>query len=91
MTTTERIDAAIERVQDEIKRWAGDGATEPRQICKTILEALRFQKAALGEVSDELVETVAKLANCCGGIAESIIHAVTSELEKQVKGNEDAR
>ena len=65
MTTTERIDAAIDtmpkieefdgrfanavKLRDDVMFWYGENK-------ETILEALRFQKAAMGEPSDAMIE-----------------------------------
>ena len=70
MTTTERIDAATENLKKLMKTGTANGAIEVWETrfgenyrvaslsmndCETILEALRFQKAALGEPSEAVI------------------------------------
>ena len=98
MTDMERIDAAIERVKDEILRYEYPEGSEPRIICKTILEALRFQKAALGEPSEVIWENLPRAImmgrdmNCLttGKMREHLQnggHEIPEWLDKELSGD----
>lgn len=86
MTDLSRIEAAIADID-----WHGN--TSAQYLAKhyqTILEALRFQKAALGEPTHEMCEE--GYSDNDGERLTSpreIFKAMIAELAKQVKENED--
>lgn len=96
MTDLERINQAIEHVRN----LGQIGGTYLYNTCETALEALRFQKAALGEV---VIETICRRlhsqAYCNENVdsewrdfednAGEILSDIRAELSKQVKENKE--
>jgi len=90
MTDLERIEAAIESLphvgsinSDNIYLWFHANR-------KTILEALRFQKAAMGEPSDGMLSAGAKAwIQDPAHKSSTLFKAMIAELSKQVKENKE--
>lgn len=98
MTTTERIDAAIdERPHTWFNNDQGEREGRTKDITQwffdheqTILEALRFQKAALGEPSDGMLSAGAKAwIQDPARKSSTLFKAMIAELAKQVRENEE--
>lgn len=96
MTDLERIEAAIDGLKKQLDEMDGyaDGYAMifDGKHCTTILEALRFQKAAMGEVDYRVSAAGLKVPSEHPVLCpepKDIFKAMIAELLKQVKENKE--
>lgn len=91
MTVANRFDVALKEFQLCCGHWkrVPDGRECFSVITEAITLAARMQSEGLvavpssANMTDDQAEAICHLANCCGGIAESIYHAAIATYEKE--------